>query len=214
MGHGCGDSLLLLLSHRDLPQLEKISGITSLTAHHVRSQARVNELLDSDPTLITRTSVELFAGDAVWRRGEIHHPLAENAQQHFDVILALDCAYHFNTRGEFLQQSFSHLARGGHIALADICFDSTPSAVVRLFLSTVLRTIPRENIQSKQQYIAEMGSIGYADVNMEDITEDVFPGFVRFLSTQSIAFRLLGKSIAILHAMGARFVIITGVRAL
>lgn len=211
VGHGCGDSLLLLLSHPDIPRPDLVHGITSLPEHHRRSQARVDQLLSSEPRSVARPQVELFAGDAVWRLEE-RHPLSTESSQLFDIVLALDCAYHFNTRRKFLSQSFSHLRPGGRIALADICFKSPPSGVVTWLLSKILRAMPRANVQSKLDYVAEMEALGYADVTMEDITEDVFPGFVRFLATQSLAFRLFGKSIILLQALGARFVIVTGTR--
>lgn len=211
MGHGCGDSLLVLLSHPDIPRPDVVYGITSLLAHHQRSQARVSQLLASDPTLAARTQVELFKGDAVWRH-EKDHPLAADSGQLLHAILALDCAYHFNTRGTFLSQSYSHLKPGGRITLADICFDAKPSSFVAFFLSTVMRAMPPANVQSKSEYIAVMEAIGYTDVTVEDITEDVFPGFARFLSAQKIAFRLLAKGIILLQAWGARFVIVKGTR--
>lgn len=211
VGHGCGDSLILLLSHPDIPPLDSLYGITSLPAHHRRSQARVSQLLSSNPALAARTQVELFQGDAVWRDDE-RHPLSPDSAQLFDAILALDCAYHFNTRRKFLLQSYERLRPGGRIALADICFDTAPSSLVAFILSSIMRAMPRANVQSKSEYVAGMESMGYTDVTMEDITEDVFPGFVRFLSTQKLAFRLLAKGIALLQALGARFVIISGTR--
>ncbi|VDB99618.1 unnamed protein product [Peniophora sp. CBMAI 1063] len=214
VGYGCGDSLLLFLTHEDIPQLRSLSGITSLPAHHYKSRVRMDELLSSEPGLAARTSVELFEGDAVWREGvtSTQHPLSRYSRRDFDVIFALDCAYHFNTRREFLEESFAHLAPGGRIALADICFDQTPAGAVTLLLSTILRTMPRANATSKVDYAAGMTDIGFTEVTMQDITEDVFPGFMCFLSTQSMAFRLLGKSIGLLQTLGARFVIVTGTR--
>ncbi len=100
----------------------------------------------------------------------------------YDSILALDCAYHFHTRRDFLRQSLSHLAPGGRIALADICFPTswkTMSLGTRALLA-VLNVIPKENIVSLDEYEADMRKMGYVDVKVEDVSKEVFPEFIRF----------------------------------
>ena len=212
MGHGSGDSLLLLLTHPDTPRPKILCGVTSLPGHYERSKARVENLLSSRPNLKDQTQVVLFQGDAVCRPAAISatHPLSASSEYTFDTILALDCAYHFETRFDFLRQCFGRLMPGGRVALADICFEEKPPLITRLLLSLVLRLMPQRNIVTKRAYVQGMEEMGYVDVQLEDITEDVFPGFCEFLEQQELGFRLLAKAVRLLQGWKGRFVLITG----
>ncbi|KAH9486879.1 Erythromycin 3''-O-methyltransferase [Psilocybe cubensis] len=209
VGHGTGESLLFLLSEPSLPRISHLVGITSLEVHHERSVDRVHKLQalrDID------TIVDLYHADAICTdRANPAHPLSTLSNETFDVILALDCAYHFNTRRLFLEQAYTKLERGGTVALADICFSSDALKTRRTqFLVSVLRLMPRHNVISKEDYVAQMKRIGYSDVVLEDITDDVFPSFSRFLKTQGWGWWVLGKVIDWYASAGARFVIVSG----
>lgn len=211
VGHGSGESLIILLSDPDVPRPSSITGITSLPAHHQRSHDRVSHLeLHEKQTLIT-----LYCGDAVYRPESFEHPLDPFSQCVFDSILALDCAYHFKTRHAFLSQSFEHLAPGGRIALADICFSA--SALQSRWTNTCisfLRLMPKENLISTDDYVRDMKRIGYVDVVMEDISSEVFPGFIKFLKTRNWSFWVLGCVLELYANSGARFVIVSGAKGL
>ena len=99
---------------------------------------------------------------------------------------------------------------GGRVALADICFEEKPPLITRLLLSLVLRLMPQRNIVTKRAYVQGMEEMGYVDVQLEDITEDVFPGFCKFLEQQELGFRLLAKAVRLLQGWKGRFVLITG----
>ncbi|KAF8973981.1 hypothetical protein BDZ97DRAFT_1777804 [Flammula alnicola] len=181
VGHGTGESLLLLLSEPSIPQLSHLVGITSLELHHRRSLERVQKR-QTEQTTAKATKVKLYHGDAVYDGVSPDHPLRPESQEMFDSILALDCAYHFNTRRLFLEQSFGKLASGGRIALADICFSSAA-------------------LESRGQS---------SNLNLEDITADVFPEFVAFLKSRKGGWWVLGWIIDWYTAAGAKFVIISG----
>ncbi|KAG5654080.1 hypothetical protein H0H81_007494 [Sphagnurus paluster] len=140
------------------------------------------------------------------------HPLDPSSTTAFDRILALDCAYHFNTRKTFLRQSLQKLAPGGRIALADICFDPEILNGSRKtwLISSLFRLMPKQNMVSTDGYIAQMESMGYIDVELEDITRDVFPGFVRFLSSRGFGWKVFALVIEWYADIGARFVIVSG----
>lgn len=211
VGHGSGESLILLLSHPDVPRPSKLSGITSLPAHHQRSRDRIASMRLRNSGII---EPKLYLGDAVYRLGREDHPLSPNNADMYDSILALDCAYHFHTRRDFLRQSLSHLAPGGRIALADICFPmswKTISLGTRALL-TVLNVIPKENIVSLDEYEADMRNMGYVDVKIEDISEEVFPGFIRFLKSRGWGWWIFGRVMSE-FAGRARFVVVSGCAA-
>lgn len=213
VGHGSGDSILLQLTHPEVARPALLCGITSLPSHHRRSRERVNRFLSIN-ALNKTPDVLLFEGNAIWRPGHEEHPLSPHFGREFDSILALDCAYHFDTRRAFLFQSFQRLAPGGRVALADLCFSVSPGPLLTLFLSGVLRTMPRSNMVTKGQYIQEMNEIGYEDVEVEDITPFVFPGFRNFLKRRGNLGGAFAAMMGWLQGQGLCFVIIKGVKPL
>ncbi|KAJ7706113.1 S-adenosyl-L-methionine-dependent methyltransferase [Mycena rosella] len=205
VGHGSGESLILLLTHPSMARPSQLTGITSLAAHHQRSQARVARLDQPVP-------VFLHAGDAVYRPGSHGHPLDPSSEDQFDTILALDCAYHFRSRTAFLRQAYGKLRPGGCVALADICF--TPGALQTRWtrwVTAVLRLMPRENMVSTDEYLAQMRGMGYT-VRLEDVTSDVFPGFIRFLGTRGLGWKTFGGLMGVFAGAGARFVVVVGTK--
>ncbi|KAG6878387.1 hypothetical protein C0993_007569 [Termitomyces sp. T159_Od127] len=211
VGHGTGESLIVLLSLPADQRPSAITGITSLPAHYHRSRTRVDRLLSSLPH--SSPQVDLYLGDAVCQHPQIAHPFDPSSLTSFDRILALDCAYHFNTRFDFLRQGYSKLAPGGRIALADICFEAKMLRSRRVwFLSSVFRLMPKHNIVSAEEYVTQMRDIGYVDVKLEDITGEVFPGFVRFLKSRGMGWRFFGSVVDWYSKAGARFVIVSGCR--
>ncbi|KAJ3976998.1 hypothetical protein EV361DRAFT_881047 [Lentinula raphanica] len=211
VGYGTGESLILLLTHPSVPRPRHLTGITSMPLHHKRSLERINHIIPS-----VKTKISLHAGDAVYRQESSlsAHPLNPSSTSHrFNSILALDCAYHFQTRELFLRQSFHQLLPNGRIALADICFSNAPpmNPWVRL-IRRVLKLMPQENAISIDDYIRCLEQIGYEDAKIEDISEDVFPGFVAFLKSRGLGWWLFGFVMYQYYSAGARFVIASASR--
>lgn len=198
---------MFLLSHSEVPAPSELVGITSISTHSFRARDRVARLQRS---LHSNVKVTMYCGDVVYRPQAVQHPLEPLPSNYYDTILALDCAYHFQTRRDFLRQCFDRLVPGGRIALADICFDSAAMQKLstKLFITTI-RAMPRQNALSKEQYVADMLSMGYVDVKMEDISEDVFPGFVRLLKGKGWTWWVFGNVISLLASCGARFVVVS-----
>ena len=212
VGHGSGDSLLLHLAHPSVTRPHKLVGITSLPSHHHRASQRVFEVR-SHQTTAEDVEVELYLGDAVYRfcdSSSGRHPLHPDGKN-YTTILALDCAYHFDTRHTFLSQSFECLSAEGRIALADICFadDYAPSPFLRRMLGA-LGIMPTANVITMREYIRSLKDIGYADVSLTDISEYVFPGFMQFLGKRGLLWKVFASMFGMLVRQGARFVIVTG----
>lgn len=126
-------------------------------------------------------------------------------------MLALDCAYHFDTRRTFLEQTFRKLAPGGRVALADICFSAEALKSTRTkVITSIARLMPPRNLISNAKYVASLKEIGYVDVTLEDITPDVFPSFIAFLKGRGIGWWLFGTSLRWYTSAGAKFVIVSG----
>jgi Methyltransferase domain len=212
VGYGTGESLVFLLSDHRVPRPSSLTGITSLAKHHRRAQNRIARLLSSLPD--PKPEVVLYAGDAVYHhRTAFDHPLDPSSQKCFNTILALDCAYHFDTRSEFLSQSYVKLVPEGRIALADICIDPSSLRYGQAWLITsFFRLMPKQNMVSTKQYVSVMKEIGYVDVQLRDITQDVFPGFIKFLRRKGWGWWFLALVLDWYANTGARFVIVTGAR--
>ncbi|PFH54530.1 hypothetical protein AMATHDRAFT_185138 [Amanita thiersii Skay4041] len=208
VGHGTGESLIFLLTDPAIPRPARIVGITSLDAHHRRSKERISRLQVSEDTF----NVLLYLGDAVCRNTvSAEHPLKPENGQVFDTVLALDCAYHFDTRRAFLSQAMAKLDVGGRIALADMCFVSHHAWIK--WITRTLRLLPGDNIVTVDEYAAMMTQLGYNEVEIEDITDEVFPGFLKFLRSQGVGWRIFSLIFSwYLSAMEARFIIASGVR--
>ena len=168
---------------------------------------------DQTSVRIGRGPVTLHCGDAIYHSdapAAPDHPLNTSVQaQKYTSIVAIDCAYHFRPRVQFLEQSLVCLVDGGHIALADICIASDTSKWVRLLLP-ILGVMPAENMLTMRGYEESMRKVGYTEVEVEDVSEDVFPGFARFLASRGLLWRVFAGSIAALYMSGARFVIVSG----
>lgn len=212
VGHGSGESLILQLSYPSVPRPSSLTGITSLPAHHRRSFDRIVRLREEAPDL--KCNIRLYEGDAVYRSDAKEHPLDPASEAApYDRILALDCAYHFRTRSEFLEQSLVRLAPGGRIALADICFASLDKWTARTLIA-LFSPMPKENVITSEEYVRKMQIIGYRDVRLEDITDDVFPGFQTFLRSRGGLWRIFACFMGLLARNGARFVIVTGAKGM
>ena len=56
-----------------------------------------------------------------------------------------------------------------------------------------MNLIPRCNQISVEDYVDKMEQIGYIDVILEDITSEVFPGFVSFLKGRGWGWWVFGS---------------------
>lgn len=173
---------------------------------------RVEDALEAIPEGTQRSEVRLHLGDVIYHPDSSppdhpFRPLGEADSFPFDRILALDCAYHFETRKVFFEQAFEHLSPGGRIALADICLPTTSKSLIRRMIDSTGALMPKENMVTADEYEAQLRRVGFVDVTVKDITEDVFPGFLSFLRSKGWRWWLTERVVATYAADGARFVL-------
>lgn len=71
--------------------------------------------------------------------------------------------------------------------------------------------MPSPNVVTEEEYLRTMTGIGYENVTMDDISMHVFPGFIQFLRTRGMGWRLFTVVFkTLLVKNGARFVIVAG----
>ncbi len=115
----------------------------------------------------------------------------------FDKILCLDSIYHYNTRIAFLRQSYNLLRKGGKIGMTDIILVDYPrsSSSLQTFLNGILQSIvckgcsiPRSNMVTRDQYISSLEEIGFKNIQITCIEDQVWGGFISFLDRHISSF--------------------------
>ncbi|KLO13932.1 S-adenosyl-L-methionine-dependent methyltransferase [Schizopora paradoxa] len=211
VGHACGDSLLHIISQLPSGLPLSLTGITSLPAHYEKARTRVENATRVELDGARQPEIRLHLGDVIYRPSSPPNhpfkPLGETDPFPFDKILALDCAYHFETRKVFFEQAFGHLSPGGRIALADICLPATSGSFLRRMIDATGALMPRENMVTIDEYETQLRRVGFEDVSVRDITDDVFPGFRAFLRTKGWRWLLTEWVVGLYAADGARFVL-------
>ncbi|KIO33551.1 hypothetical protein M407DRAFT_17506 [Tulasnella calospora MUT 4182] len=189
VGHGSGDSLILHALYPSSPKLEGLTGITSNKDQYEEAGRRVQ---DTCRRSMPEINLQLYHGDAIFHPSNgpqaSAHPLDPSSTlPPFTAITAIDCAYHFRSRNKFLQQSFARLAPGGFIALADMNIVSPRSPLRRVLARALCRIlgVPWENMISPSTYAQQLIDIGFANVEVEDITSEVFPRLTTFLKSET-----------------------------
>lgn len=212
VGHGTGESLIMFLTDPTLPRPSKLTGITSLPSQYDRAKQRVSRV-QSSIDAARNVRVDTYCGDAICRTTCLPtHPLHVLNASKFDVIYVLDCAFHFATRKQFLAQAFQKLTPGGRIVLADPCFstDGLPTAAMMLLTTKIIGVMPRENMICTKQYMKELEELGYTDIVLEDITQDVFRGVLKFLASKGGFWYLYVSAFQwYMEKVGLRYVIVS-----
>jgi ubiquinone/menaquinone biosynthesis C-methylase UbiE len=118
-----------------------------------------------------------------------------------DVVTAVECAFHFDTRADFLAEAFRVLRPGGRIVLADIIRAApAPGALRRRWQEASWRqlaralSIPEANADRQDAYAARFTDAGFETVAVRSIGEEVFPGWHQALREDAALFARLPRA--------------------
>lgn len=111
----------------------------------------------------------------------------DEADAGFDAVVSLEAAFHFDSRETFLREAFRLLREGGRLGVVDLL----PREQGGLLLTGGLRgaaerwlyQVPSANVYGVTRYREILESIGFKDIQIRSIREQVFPGFLKHVQT-------------------------------
>lgn len=165
VGFGCGEQVRFWISRYNVKSVEGIN-ICS------KEVCFAQQYLANDGF---STRINLREGSAT--------DLQSYPSTNFDAVLSLDCAYHFNPRQHFFSNAFFSLRPGGRLGVADIILSTkctNPWDQLLLWVFCKLSGLPHANMIASDQYIQQLEAIGFTDVAITDLSENVFQGFGDF----------------------------------
>ncbi|SCV73185.1 BQ2448_7110 [Microbotryum intermedium] len=82
----------------------------------------------------------------------------------FDVIVAVNCVFHFRSRDDFLRSSYRTLSTQGHLCMTDLLLPSHPLSMQNRFLLRLLciaASLPFSNLKTPTQYHNKLVEQGF-----------------------------------------------------
>ena len=189
-GFGCGDQLLLWLNEYHIEFLCGINYSISQTelAQQRLQQAGFHDAADN----IQQADIAYLADYSALNSTSM-------SVSNINTVLALDCAYHFPSRKQFIADSHQILNaakndRGSKkigftdIVLANAIAGKKLPWQKRILLNTMLRLsqIPLHNIITLPEYESQLQQAGFEQVVSQDISEQVFLPFGHWLASQEV----------------------------
>jgi microcystin synthetase protein McyJ len=125
----------------------------------------------------------------------------------YDHVLALDCAYHFTPRSAFFARAMRSLQPGGVLALTDLVIADGTTSAQHARLAKVCR-IPMENLLTQRDYARGLTELGFCNIRLEALDEEVLRGFTRFAW-----YLLRRRGLAALTAGGLKILVTAAIAA-
>ena len=183
VGFGCGDQLLLWLNEY---HVESLCGINYSYSQTDLAQQRLVSYGYSD------AACNIHSAD-VGKLLDLPQLNTASLDQ-INTVLALDCAYHFPSREQFIRDGFTLLTESSNpqskrVVLTDIVLAKDLNQLSwhkKALLKGMLwlSRIPQHNIVTEKNYISTLHGIGFKKVDSKDISESVFLPFGAWLALE------------------------------
>jgi microcystin synthetase protein McyJ len=146
-------------------QLAHITGIDITPVHVDKGRERVAKRGLED-------QIDIQLGSAT----EMEFP-----DESFDKVFALECAFHFDTRDQFMREALRVLKPGGTVAIADMLPSPGSKPSSKTAFARKYGHIPEANFYDREEYTRRLTAAGFDDVRVESIREDVYPGGAKYV---------------------------------
>jgi MPBQ/MSBQ methyltransferase len=107
---------------------------------------------------------------------------------HFDAVICVESAYHFDTRDKFLEEALRVLKPGGSLVMSDILFRTPFNALVEIGHVSAANLVPRI-----VDYHDRLAAAGLVAIDVTDATSFCLGGFRKNLSRWPSAERRAGR---------------------
>jgi len=94
---------------------------------------------------------------------------------HFNIVISLEAAFHFDTRDIFLSEAWRVLVPGGYLLLSDILFRNKPR------IRSATPHLRANLVTGLADYESRCVEVGFSEVCIRDATETCVGGFVQHL---------------------------------